>query len=72
MPLRVLPTMSMRTFRLKVAKSFALPKSEQPSMRLWLKMPNESYAFLEEAQDTQDLSWLGFENDSEILLYTSV
>ncbi|KAI0690587.1 hypothetical protein BC835DRAFT_173148 [Cytidiella melzeri] len=67
MTLRILPTMSLRTLRLKVAKSFGVRKTEQTSMRLWLKMPDGTYADLPREQDTQDLSWLGFEDDSDIM-----
>ncbi|KAI0093897.1 hypothetical protein BDY19DRAFT_919480 [Irpex rosettiformis] len=71
MLLRVLPTMLLRTFRLKVAKSFGVHKAEQAAMKLWLAMPDGTSAYLDGTQDTQDLSRLGFEDDSEILMYIS-
>ncbi|KAI0811010.1 hypothetical protein BC629DRAFT_1580180 [Irpex lacteus] len=70
-PLRVLPTMTLRTFRLKVAKSFGIRKADQSSMRLWLKMSGGTVSDLDDTQDTQDVSWLGFEDGSEILLYSA-
>lgn len=69
LPLRVLPTMSLRTFRLKIAKSLGLRKAEQITMKLWLTMPGSAVASLDETQDTQDLSWLGLEDASEVLVY---
>ncbi|GJE87126.1 RNI-like protein [Phanerochaete sordida] len=66
--LRVLPSMSMRTFRMKLAKTFKLGRAEQPGLRLWLKMPDGAWSELESAEDTHDLAWWGLEDGSEIVL----
>ena len=65
--LKVLPTMSVRTLRLKLAKAFRLARSEQAAVRLWLRMPQNAYAELE-ADDGRDLSWWGLEDGSEVVL----
>ncbi|KAI0076461.1 RNI-like protein [Panus rudis PR-1116 ss-1] len=67
-PLKVLPTMNMRTFRMKVAKSFKIPKAQQPSMKIYLTMPDGSLRELAAEEDTHDLSWLGIEDGSELVL----
>lgn len=69
--LKVLPSMSMRTFRMKLTKSFKLSKAEQPGLRIWLRMPGGVYSELEVAEDTHDLAWWGLESGSEIVLVTS-
>lgn len=51
---------------MKVAKSFTVGKAEQGAMKLWLKMPDGTFAELD-SDETRDLSWLGFENGSELL-----
>ena len=68
MTLRVLPSMTMRPFRLKVTKSCKLPKSATQSFTLWLKMPDGALAELPSQDDSHDLSWWGIENDSELIL----
>ncbi|KAK7694061.1 hypothetical protein QCA50_003637 [Cerrena zonata] len=68
MTLRVLPTMTMRPFRLKVTKSYKLPRSAQNSFKLWLKMPHGALAELPADDDSHDLAWWGIESDSELIL----
>jgi tubulin-specific chaperone E len=68
--LRVLPSMSLRIFRLKVLK--CLKSSRQHSSNfilrdLWLKMGDDTFAKLDHDSDEKDLDWLGFENGSEVL-----
>lgn len=58
--------MTMRTFRMKLAKTFKLSKTEQAGLRLWLKMPDATYAEMEVADDSHDLDWWGLEDGSEI------
>ena len=70
--LKALPSMSMRTFRMKLAKAFKITKAEQPGLRIWLKMPDGAFSELEHVDDTHDLAWWGIEHGSEILLTTSV
>ena len=75
--LRVLPTMTVRAFRMKVTKSLKIPKAQQGSLRLWLRMPDgwiseltASSNFADQQQrDSYDLSWYGLENGSEVILY---
>jgi len=66
--IRVLPTMTLRTFRLKVWK--AVKTSELPSPQrlvdLWLKMGDETLSYLSRDQDEQDLAWWGLENNSDV------
>ncbi|EKM55323.1 uncharacterized protein PHACADRAFT_173426 [Phanerochaete carnosa HHB-10118-sp] len=68
--LKVLPSMSMRTFRMKIAKSFRLDKAEQPRLRIWLRMTDGTFSELDVAEDTHDLAWWGLEDSSEIILVT--
>ncbi|CAL1705710.1 unnamed protein product [Somion occarium] len=65
--LRVLPSMSMRAFHLKVAKSFKLPKGTQ-ALKVWLKMPDDALIELPSEDDTHDLSWWGIEDGSGVIL----
>ena len=67
MPLRVLPSMALRTFRLKVAKSFKIAKAQQGGMKLWLRMPDGNTAAID-SDDTHDLSWWGLEDGALVLL----
>ena len=69
MALRVLPSMTLRTFRLKVAKSFKAGKAAQKTLGLWIKMQDGTFAALNTADDTLDLAWLGVEDSSDIVLY---
>lgn len=70
-PLRVLPTMTLRTFRLKLAKAlkFKLSRTQTEEMRLWLVMPDSSLGEITSERETDDLSWWGVEDGSEIVLY---
>jgi len=68
LPLRVLPTMSLRIFRLKVSKALKLPKSRN-TIALWIKMNDGTYARLdEEDRDNQDLLWWGIEDQSDVFM----
>ena len=69
--MRVLPTMSVRTFRLKVAKTFKIPRASQAALGLWLRMPDGNLAEIDGALDDRDLDWWGIEDGSEIILYVS-
>ncbi|KZT02304.1 RNI-like protein [Laetiporus sulphureus 93-53] len=64
-PLRVLPTMSIRTLVMKLVKTLKLPRGAP--MRLWLRMPNESFAELH-GDDARDLAWWGIEDGSEVFV----
>lgn len=67
--MRVLPTMTMRTFRLKLCKTLKIPKPKQASVKLWLVMPDNRISEIDNEQSTHDLSWWGIENGSSVLVY---
>ena len=66
--LRVLPSMNVRTFYLKVVKSFKVPKAVQPSVRLWLRMPDDRLVEIDR-DDNHDLDWWGIENGVEMFIF---
>ncbi|KAJ3822625.1 hypothetical protein F5880DRAFT_1613617 [Lentinula raphanica] len=59
---RVLPTMTLRIFDLKLCKTLSIDKSSRCS--LWLKMNDNSWAKMTDM--SQDLAWLGIESGSQI------
>lgn len=65
--LRVLPSMNVRTFYLKVVKSFKIPKAAQASMKLWLRMPDDNVVEIDR-DDNHDLDWWGVENGVEMFV----
>jgi len=68
MVLRVLPTMTLQTFRLKIWKAVKSNfHSAQQPVALWLKMADGTLAQLSGDQDKKDLAWLGFDNDSDVI-----
>lgn len=69
--LRVLPTMLLRTFRLKAFKSIRAPtdKLNKTSIELWLKMKDTSFAIMDRDHDEFDLGWWGLEDGSDIYAY---
>uniref|UniRef100_A0A0W0FPT5 Tubulin-specific chaperone e n=1 Tax=Moniliophthora roreri TaxID=221103 RepID=A0A0W0FPT5_MONRR len=66
-PLRVLPMMTLKTFRLKVRKLLKLLSMD---FSLWLQMPDGEWVELGPERDQQDLDWLGLENGSHIACCT--
>jgi len=70
-PLRVLPTIPVRTFRLKVTKCLRPPqqKSDLLVAKLWLKMRDGTFVVVDREQDEQDLGWWGLENGSDVYVY---
>ncbi|KAK7040916.1 hypothetical protein VNI00_009512 [Paramarasmius palmivorus] len=66
-PLRVLPTMNLKTFRLKIRKLLKLPSMD---FTLWLHMPDDDWVELGTERDQQDLDWLGLENGTRIACCT--
>ncbi|KAF8205723.1 hypothetical protein K438DRAFT_1905308 [Mycena galopus ATCC 62051] len=64
--LRVLPTMTLRAFRLKICKSMKYSASST-ALSLWLQMQDGSFTPLESDRDAQDLAWLGIESGSNII-----
>lgn len=69
--LKILPTMSLRTFRLKVFKTVksADQKVTNTSVELWLKMRDGKVAGMDHDHDAQDLGWWGLQNGSDIYAY---
>ena len=63
--------MSMRTFRMKLAKTFKLTKAEQTALRLWLKMSDGVYTEMDLSDDNHELDWWGLEDGSEIAVVTA-
>ncbi|KAJ7217128.1 hypothetical protein GGX14DRAFT_602135 [Mycena pura] len=63
--LRVLPTMTLLTLRLKVCKTMKRNASNT-AVLFWLRMQDDSFARLDHDRDMQDLAWLGLESGSNI------
>lgn len=62
--------MSLRIFRLKVFKCLKSSGQLSSSLALgdlWLKMGDGTFARMDHDNDDKDLSWLGFENGSEVM-----
>ena len=66
--MRVLPTMTAKTFRMKLAKSFKVARSQQAHIRLWLQMPDTAFAEIEATDGDRDLAWWGVEDNSLVYL----
>ncbi|CDO73583.1 hypothetical protein BN946_scf185014.g53 [Trametes cinnabarina] len=66
--LRVLSTMTIRAFRLKVLKTGKIPKAQQNAMRLWMVLPDGHFAELDEEYAGRDLSWWGVEDGTTFIL----
>ncbi|KAH7911409.1 hypothetical protein BJ138DRAFT_1238414 [Hygrophoropsis aurantiaca] len=66
--LRVLSTMKMRIFRLKIMKSLRKARTTATigTIEIWLKMGDGALARLDD--DDQELSWWGIENRSDIVI----
>ncbi|KAJ3515736.1 hypothetical protein NLJ89_g1578 [Agrocybe chaxingu] len=64
--LRVLPTMSLRIFRLKACKTLKLDV-RRTNLTCWLRMRNGSLSKLGEEYDSRELDWLGIEDGSQIV-----
>jgi hypothetical protein len=67
-PLRVLPSMTLRAFRNKVAKASKSP-TRITAIMLWLKMADGTFALLDKDHEDHDLAWWGFENGSELICH---
>ena len=65
---RVLPTMSLKNFRLKVLKTLKLPVSTH--IQLWIALergPIVDFAELEMTISDRQLEWWGVEDNSKIV-----
>ncbi|KAH9857205.1 hypothetical protein C2E23DRAFT_806938 [Lenzites betulinus] len=66
--LRVLSTMSVRTFRMKAMKAFKIPREKQGAMRLWMVLPDGHFVEMSEEYAGRDLSWWGVEEGTAFVL----
>ncbi|KAJ3984485.1 hypothetical protein F5890DRAFT_1461113 [Lentinula detonsa] len=66
--IRVLPTMSLKVFELKIRKTFNIEKDSRCS--LWLKMSDGSWVELTDV--AHDLDWLGLESGSQVVCCVTV
>jgi hypothetical protein len=67
--LRVLSTMKLGLFRLKVIKALGAGKTQRKrdATYVWLRMGDDTLAPLQ--NDDQELGWWGIENGSHIVVY---
>ncbi|KAI0362453.1 hypothetical protein OH77DRAFT_1467198 [Trametes cingulata] len=68
--LRVLLTMTVRTFRLKVLKAFKIPKDQQSAVRLWMVLPDGHFIEMGDEYAGRDLSWWGVEEGTSFVIAT--
>ncbi|KAI1794651.1 hypothetical protein LXA43DRAFT_995970 [Ganoderma leucocontextum] len=66
--LRVLSTMSIRTLRLKLIKTFKIPKAQHGAVRLWMILPNGHFVELDEEYAGRDLAYWGVDKDTQFVL----
>ncbi|KAJ3787316.1 hypothetical protein GGU10DRAFT_374062 [Lentinula aff. detonsa] len=66
--IRVLPTMSLKVFELKIRKTLNIEKDSRCS--LWLKMSDGSWVELTDV--AHDLDWLGLESGSQVVCCVTV
>ena len=66
--LRVLSTMSIRTLRLKLLKSFKVPKAQHGAVRLWMVLPNGHFVELGDEYAARDLAYWGVEEGTQFVL----
>ncbi|KII88144.1 hypothetical protein PLICRDRAFT_41270 [Plicaturopsis crispa FD-325 SS-3] len=66
--LRVLPTMLLRTFRLKILKTLK-PRPSVRQLELWLRMRDGDFALMNVEDDAHDLEWWGLEEGSEVYIF---
>jgi len=73
MTIRVLPSMTMRVFRIKLLKTLKIPplagRIDVPHPRAWLVMDESALSELDLEQDSRDLAWWGIQNESEVFVY---
>lgn len=63
--IKVLKSMRLSTFRLKLIKSLKIPRRE--AIQVWLKL-RDGYVMLD--NDGHDLEWYGIEDGTHLVLYT--
>lgn len=70
--LRVLPTMAMKVFRLRLIKLLKLPPNQANGVHkvhAWMLMDDDSLSEMDFEPGTQEVSWWGLEEGSRILVY---
>ena len=69
--LRVLPTMGMRTFRLKLLKALRAPPDvvRRGQVDVYLVMEDDKLTKLDTIQDSRDLAWWGVQNGSQVVVF---
>lgn len=65
--MQALPTMTLRTLRLKIKKTMRLVTTKA-SVALRLKMKDGTLVGLESSSDDRDLAWLGVEDGTELVV----
>ena len=67
---RVLPTMAMRTFRLKLLKALkvAADVTRRGDVDVYLVMDDDRITKLDMIQETRDLAWWGIQNGSQVVV----
>ncbi len=60
--------MSVRTLRMKLMKSFKIPKAQQSSVRLWMALPDGHFIELDEEFAGRDLAYWGVDADTQFVL----
>ncbi|KAH9901505.1 hypothetical protein C8Q73DRAFT_678068 [Cubamyces lactineus] len=68
--LRVLSTMTVRTFRLKALKTFKIPRAQQSVAKLWMLLRDGHFVEMDEEYAGRDLSWWGVEEDTLCVIST--
>lgn len=63
MHIRVLPSMKLRSLKLKLCKHLRL-KASDVEVKLWIGMKDASVIQLGENEDNNDLDWLGIDSQS--------
>lgn len=63
-PLRVLPTMTVKVFRLKARKVFKV--APQANLSVWVMMPDVTWVEIRAESDRQELDWVGLEEGTNI------
>jgi len=64
--LRMLPTMSLRTLRLKICKALKYD-ARRTDLTLWLGMGQGTLTRLDREYDARVIDWLGIERGSQIV-----
>ena len=72
--MRVLPTMAMKVFRLRLMKLLKIPPdkaSTKHGMQVWTVMDGNLLSKLDLNEENQEISWCGIEEGSRVVVYTT-